>query len=185
MGVPHPGAGHGPGSLPVARTQRHHDLSEGQQRSLREDADQVEKGVALQDRAQLVAPLQRLQRHRVPGRVDARHLERHGPARHRFPMAHARIGSYHDTRPRHLAAPGKVEVLTHGEDAGVEPLQLAPQVGTYEDAAARRHEHVPYGVVLAVVHLSVLNAVHHCPGLVAVHADVEQDRGVVPVDELR
>ena len=38
--------------------------------------------------------------------------------------------------------------------------------------------------MLAVVDLSVLNAVDHCPGLVAVHADVEQDGGIVPVDEL-
>jgi hypothetical protein len=37
---------------------------------------------------------------------------------------------------------------------------------------------------LAVIHFPVLNPVDHGPGLVAVHADVEQDGGIVPVDEL-
>ena len=69
--------------------------------------------------------------------------------------------------------------------AGVEPLELCEEVGPHQNAAARSHEDVAHGVVLAVVDLALEDAVHDGARLVAAHPDVQEDTGVVPVDELR
>ena len=99
-------------------------------------------------------------------------------------MAHPCIGRHHHAGSGHLAPPRKVEILSHRHDGGVEALQLTPQVGPDEDAAAGCHEDVAHRIVLAVVHLAVLDAIHDRSGLVAVFAHVEQDRRVEPVDVL-
>jgi hypothetical protein len=95
--IPHPGAGHGPRPLTVAGEQRHPDLSEGQERGLGKDANQVEPGVALQDRPQLMAPLQGLKRDGMSGHLVAGRLEWHGAAGYRFAVTDPRIGRHHHT----------------------------------------------------------------------------------------
>ena len=101
-----------------------------------------------------------------------------------FAVAHPRVGRDDDAGAGHLAPPREIEILTHRHDAGVEPLELAEQVGADEDAPAGGDEHVAHRIVLAVVDLALEDPVDHRPRLVAAHPDVEQDGGVVPVDEL-
>ena len=99
-------------------------------------------------------------------------------------MTHPGVGRDHHPRTGDLAPPGKVEVLAHGDDPGVEAVQLSKQVGSDQGAAAGGDEDVSDRVVLAVVHLALEDAVDHGTRLVAAHADMEQDPRVVPVDEL-
>ena len=115
----------------------------------------------------------------------ARHHQRLQPSGDRLAVTHPRVRSHHDARPRDLAAPREVEVLPHGDDPGVEALQLGEEIGSDQNAAARRHEDVAYGVVLPVVDLALHDAIHHGARLVAAHPDMEQHAGVVPVHELR
>ena len=57
----------------------------------------MKQRVALQDRAQLVAPFQRLERDRVAGFGDPGYLERHQTTGHRLPVADPRVGGHHHT----------------------------------------------------------------------------------------
>ena len=109
------------------------------------------------------------------------HGQRLEPAGDRLAVAHPRVRGHDDAGAGHLAAPREVEVLPHGHDPGVEALELGEEVGPDEDAAARGHEDVAHGVVLAVVDLALDDAVHHGARLVAAHPDVEEDARVVPV----
>ena len=172
-------------ALAVAGQHRDDHLAEGQQGRLRQDAHQVNPGVALEHGAQLVPPLEPLHGDGVPASADPRHRERRQPAGHRFPVPHPRLGRDDHPRAGDLAPPRQVEVLAHGDDPGVEPLQLGEEVSPHERAPARGHEDVAHGVVLAMVDLALDDPVDDCAGLVAAHPDVQQDGRVVPVDELR
>ena len=174
-----------PGPVAVAGQHGDEELTEGQQRRLGQDPQQAEPRVALQHGPQLVAPLQRLHGHGVATGGLARHRQRLQPAGDRLAVAHPRVRSHHDARARDLAAPREVEVLPHGDDPGVEALELGEEIGPDQNAAARGHEDVAYGVVLPVVDLALDDAIHHGARLVAAHPDVEEDAGVVPVHELR
>ena len=181
--VPSPRSSHGAGPVPVAGQQRHEELAQGQQGRLREHADEAQTRVVLEHGTQLVAPLQHLQRDRVSPAPLPGQVERLQPAGHRFAVTDPGLRRHHDPRPGHLAAPREVEVLAHGDDPGVKAFQLAKQVGPDQDAPARGDEDVTHRIVLAVVHLTLENAVDHGSGLVATHAHVEQNPRVVPVDE--
>ena len=173
--VPAPGTRDGPGPVAVAGQHGDQKLTEGQQRRLRQDPQQAEPRVALQNGPQLVAPLQRLHRDGVATGGFAHHHERLQPARDRLAMPYPRVGSHHDARSRDLAAPRQVEVLPHGDDSGVEAFELGEEIGPDQDAAARGHEDVAHGVVLPVVDLALDDAIHHGARLVAAHPDVEED----------
>ncbi len=183
--VPAPGAGDGPGPVTIAGQHGDDDFTEGQECGLRQHSQQAEPGVALEDGAQLVAPLQRLHGDGVATLGLAGDHERLEPGGDHLAMAHPGVRSDHDTRARHLAAPREVEVFTHGDDPAVEALELREEIGPHQNAAAGGHEDVAHGVVLPVVELALSNAIHHGARLVATHPDVEEDAGVVPVDELR
>ena len=184
--VPTPGAGDGPGPVAVTGQDGDEELAEGEQRRLGQHPEQCEPRVALEDDPQLVPPLQRLQGDRVASDGFAHgRQQRLEPAGDRLAVAYPGVGGDHDPRAGDLAAPREVEVLAHGDDPGVEPVQLGEEVGPDQNAPARGDEDIAHGVVLPVVDLALEDAVHHGARLVATHADVEQDAGVVPVHELR
>ena len=184
-GVPPPRTDDGAHPVAIARQQRDDHLAEGQQGGLRQHPHQAETGVALEHGAQLVASLEHLHGDPVASLVHAEDGQGLQATRDGLAVPHARLGCDDHTRPRHLAAPRKVEVLAHGHDPGVEALQLGEQVSPRQNAPARGDEHVADGVVLAMVDLALDDAVDDGAGLVAAHPDVQEDARVVPVDELR
>ena len=135
--------------------------------------------------AQLVPPLQHLHRDGVLAIGLDGDGEWFEPAGHRLAVANPGVGRHDDPRTGDLATPRQVEVLAHCDDAGIEALELAEEIAADEHAAAGRNEDVAHRVVLPVVDLAGDDAVHHGACLVAAHPDVEQDAGVVPIDELR
>ena len=183
--VPAPGPADGPGPVAIAGEPGDEELTDGQQRRLGQHPQQTEPRVALEHGPQLVAPLQRLHGHGVATRGLPHHQQRLQPAGDRLAVTYPRVRSHHDARPRDLAAPREVEVLAHGDDPGVEALELGEEIGPDQNAATRCHEDIAYGVVLPVVDLSFGDAIHHSTRLVGAHADMEEDARVVPVHELR
>ena len=107
------------------------------------------------------------------------------PARQHFEVSHTRPGRHDHPGPQDLGAPAQVEVLPHGEDLGVEPLELGEQVEAHQRASTGCKEDVAHGVVLAVVDLSGLHPVDDGATFVHRHAHVQKPRGVVPADQLR
>ena len=182
--VPAPRSGDRPRPVAVAGQHGDEDLTQGQQRRLRQHPHQVDTGVALEHGPQLVTALQHLHGDRVASFGRAGHHQWLEPAGHGLTVAHPRLGRHDHARARHLAAPREVEVLPHRDDPAVEALQLGEEVGADQDAPARRHEDVAHRVVLPVVDLALDDAVDHGTRLVAAHPDVEQDCGIVPVHEL-
>ncbi len=132
-----------------------------------------------------MAPLERLQRGGVTALALPLHGQRLEPAGDGLAMSDPRLGGDDDPGTGDLAAPRQVQVLAHGHDPGIETLELSEEVGADEDAPRGRDEDVADGVVLAMVDLTLEDPVDDGAGLVATHADVEQDARVVPVDELR
>ena len=100
-------------------------------------------------------------------------------------MTHPGVGRDDHPGASHLRSPREVEILPHGHDPRIEALELAPQVGPDQGATSWSHEDVPNRVVLSVVDLALEDAVDDGSGLVAAHADVQEDVPVVPVDEFR
>ena len=180
--VPSPRRRHRPGPDPVAHGQGHHHLPGGEQQRLRQDPDEVERAVALQDGPELVPALQRLQGGGLglPGQQG--HLPQ--PAGHGLQVAHPGVGRHHHPGPGHLGPPAQVEILGHGHHGGVEPAQLGEEVGPHQGDPAGGHEDVAHRVVLAVIDLPHLHPLDHRTGLVGVHPDVQQDRRVLPADHL-
>ena len=82
------------GTHPVAVTGQHgHDhLSEGQQRRLRQHPHEMDPGVALEHRSQLVAPLEHLHGDGMAPRALRSDGQRLQATRHRFAVAHPRLG---------------------------------------------------------------------------------------------
>ena len=182
--VPAPGPGDRPHPLAVTGQDRHDELSERQQCRLRQHADEVEGGVALQNGSQLVTALEHLHGDGMTALVGIDHGQGRQAPGDRLAVAHPGVGGDDHPRPRHLRAPREVEILPHGEDPRVEALELAPQVGPDQGAAPGRHEDVAHRVVLPVVDLPLEDAVDDGPCLVTAHPDVQEDPRIVPVDEL-
>ena len=183
--VPPPRSGDGTDPVAVAGQQGHDHFAEGQQGGLREYPHQGDPGVALEDGAQLMAALQGLHGGGVAALGLAGHRQRLEPAGDHLPVAHPGVRGDHDAGAGHLAAPGEVEVLPHGDDARVESFELGEQVRPHQNAAARCHEDIAHRVVLPVVDLAFGDAIHDGARLVTGHADMEKDAPVVPVHELR
>ena len=82
------------GTHPVAVTGQHgHDhLSEGQQRRLRQHPHEMDPGVALEHRPQLVAPLEHLHGDGMAPRALRSDGQRLQATRHGFAVAHPRLG---------------------------------------------------------------------------------------------
>ena len=72
-----------------------------------------------------------------------------------------------------------------GKRRRVEAAELVEQVGAHEHRRVRHEEHVAHAVVLFLVDLVGLDPRERHAVVVDRHADLEQDVGVVVVDELR
>ena len=184
VSVPPPRPQHGAGSVRVSGQERDHHLSEGQQRSLWQHADEGQARIALEHGTELVSALQRLQGGGVAAVVLPAQLQGLQASGDRLAMADPRLGRHDHPCTGDLASPREVEVLSHRHDPGIEALELREEVGADEDAPSRRDEDITHGVVLAVIDFSLQDPVHHRTRLVAAHADVEEDARIVPVDEL-
>ena len=148
---------------------------DGEQGRLWDDAGQMEPRVVLKHGPELVPALEHLPGDAVAALPRLAQRHRHQAARHSLAVAHPRIRRDDHARAEDLRPPGEVEVLAEGRDAGVEALQLPPEIGPDEHAAPGGHEHVAHGVVLAVVDLALRDAVDDRTRLVAPHPDVQQD----------
>ena len=99
-------------------------------------------------------------------------------------MTDPRIGGDQDAGAYDLGTPAQVEVLPHRHDGRVEALELVEQVGPDQRAAPGGDEHVPDGVMLAVVDLVGLHPLDDGPALVHAHSHVDQELWVVPAHDL-
>ena len=116
-GVPRPSPVDGPRPVAVTGQQSHQHLADREERRLRQYPDFVDPGVVLQDGAELVTSLQRLQRLGVATPRGAGHREGAQTAGHRLAVPHAGVGCDHDAGAGHLAPPRQIEILAHGDDA--------------------------------------------------------------------
>ena len=81
--------------------------------------------------------------------------------------------------------PAEVEVVAVEVDVFVESAEGPEQIGTHEQTRRGQGEDVAYGVVLFLVGLPGLDDGIHLGEPVDAEPDVLQDRGVVPLDQLR
>ena len=100
-------------------------------------------------------------------------------------MADPGVGGDDDPRSEHLRPPAQVQVLPHGHDHRVVAPECVEEVGPDEGDATGGDEHVPHGVVLAVIDLVGLHPLHDRAALVDAHAHVDQLHGVGPAHDLR
>ncbi len=187
--VPAPGPCDGPRPHPVAGQLGHHDLPEGEQEHLRHHSEQVHASVALEHGEELVAALQLLEGDRVAshltlGGTEQRRFDGAGPARQDLEVPHAGIRGNDDPGTHHLRPPAEVEVLAHGHDGRIEPVELREEVGADQGAPTGGHEDVSNRVVLAVVDLVGLHPLDHRAALVDDQPDVHQPLGIVPAHHL-
>jgi hypothetical protein len=84
-----------------------------------------------------------------------------------------------------VGAPAQIDVLAVERDARVESPEDPEQVGAHEQTGGREHEHVADRVVLFLVELAGLDDRVDFAEPVEAEADVLEQAGLVPVDELR
>ena len=86
--------------------------------------------------------------------------------------------------PQQVDPPAQVDVVAVERDRRVEPAERPEQVGTHEQAGRRQGEDVADGVVLLLVVLAGLGDRIDLAETVETQADVLEDAGIVPGDEL-
>ena len=80
--------------------------------------------------------------------------------------------------------PAQVDVVGTGERRRVESAELVEQVGPYEHGGVRNEEDVAHAVVLFLIDLVGFDARERDAVMVDRHADLEEDLGVLLVDDL-
>jgi hypothetical protein len=163
----------GPSTAELPGEQRHHELTEGQQRKLQQHqrqssgAGEGDDGVDAMPLAQGVVG--------EVGTAFGQSLE----------MAGAGRRHHHHPRPAEVGAPAQVDVVAVELDRRVEPAERSEQVGAYQEARRRQREHVANRVVLLLVGLTGLDERIDLTEAVDAESDVLQHDRVVPIHQLR
>ncbi len=100
-------------------------------------------------------------------------------------MSNPGIGSNEHACACEPSTPAEIEVLRAGKRGGIESIELGEEIRPHEQRGARHVEDVAHGVVLLLVELPGFDAGVGTAEPVDGPADLEEDLGVVGVDELR
>ncbi len=164
------------GAAHVTTQQRTNRLAEQEDERDRQDPHECQHRVRLAQHAHSTARLV----FDFLGRALTR-LARFGDRRALVPYARRRCND--DARTRKSCTPTQVDVVSARERRRIEAGERVEEIGTHEHHRVRHVEHVADTVVLFLVDFLGLDARERHAVVVDGHADLEQDFGVLAVDE--